>query len=115
MGETGRTFRCGTCNERRINHDAIHDITLTFEEIIAVSHCRRDWLLELIEEDIISVGGKPEQTTFSGFHLARIRRAQRLSRDFEAGIPALGLIMRLLDEVEELRKAQRPSVLLQDE
>ena len=72
------------------------DITLTFEEIIAVSHCRRDWLLELI-------------------HLARIRRAQRLSRDFEAGIPALGLIMRLLDEVEELRKAQRPSVLLQDE
>ena len=87
------------------------DITLTFEEIIAVSHCRRDWLLELIEEDIISIGGKPEQTTFSGFHLARIR----LSRDFEAGIPALGLIMRLLDEVEELRKAQRPSVLLQDE
>ena len=88
------------------------DITLTFEEIIAVSHCRRDWLLELIEEDIISVGGKPEQSMFSGFHLARIRRAQRLSRDFEAGIPALGLIMRLLDE---LRKAQRPSVLLQDE
>ena len=32
------------------------DITLTFEEIIAVSHCRRDWLLELIEEDIISIG-----------------------------------------------------------
>ncbi|ARC51848.1 MerR family transcriptional regulator [Neisseria mucosa] len=91
------------------------DITLTFEEIIAVSHCRRDWLLELIEEDIISIGGKPEQTTFSGFHLARIRRAQRLSRDFEAGIPALGLIMRLLDEVEELRKAQRPSLLLEEE
>jgi len=87
------------------------DITLTFEEIIAVSHCRRDWLLELIEEDIISIGGKPEQSTFSGFHLARIRRAQRLSRDFEAGIPALGLIMRLLDEVEELRKIQHFSTL----
>jgi transcriptional regulator, merR family len=27
----------------------------------------------------------------------------------------LGLIMRLLDEVEELRKAQRPSVLLEEE
>ena len=37
------------------------------------------------------------------------------SRDFEAGIPALGLIMRLLDEVEELRKIQRPRVLLEEE
>ena len=25
------------------------DITLTFEEILAASRCRRDWLLELIE------------------------------------------------------------------
>ena len=65
------------------------DVTLTFEEIVAASRCRRDWLLELIAEDIISIDGVPEKSTFSGFHLARIRRAQRLSRDFEAGIPAL--------------------------
>ena len=58
---------------------------------------------------------RARKSTFSGFHLARIRRAQRLSRDFEAGIPALGLIMRLLDEVEELRKIQRPLVLLEEE
>ncbi|WP_315360006.1 chaperone modulator CbpM [Neisseria bacilliformis] len=90
------------------------DITLTFEEIIAASRCRRDWLLALIEEDIISIDGTPEHTLFSGFQLARIRRAQRLSRDFEAGIPALGLIMRLLDEVEELRKSQPPTVLLDE-
>ena len=51
---------------------------------------------------------------YSGFQLARIRRAQRLSRDFDAGIPALGLIMRLLDEVEELRKAQQPLSLLNE-
>ena len=90
------------------------DITLTFEEIIAASRCRRDWLLQLIEEDIISIDGAPEHTLFSGFQLARIRRAQRLSRDFEAGIPALGQIMRLLDEVEELRKSQPPTVLLDE-
>ena len=91
------------------------DVTLTFEEIVAASRCRRDWLLELIAEDINSIDCAPEKSTFSGFHLARIRRAQRLSRDFEAGIPALGLIMRLLDEVEELRKIQRPLVLLEEE
>ncbi|MGF6147043.1 Uncharacterised protein [Kingella potus] len=90
------------------------DITLTFEEIITASRCRREWLLALIEEDIISIDGAPERTLFSGFQLARIRRAQRLSRDFEAGIPALGLIMRLLDEVEELRKTQ-PVWALPDE
>ena len=31
------------------------DVTLTFEEIVAASRCRRDWLLELIAEDIISM------------------------------------------------------------
>ena len=91
------------------------DITLSFEEIIAASRCRRDWLLALIDEEIISISGRPEESAFSGFHLARIRRAQRISRDFEAGIPALGLIMRLLDEVEELRKSQRTLELLHDE
>ena len=90
------------------------DITLSFEEIVRIGQCRREWLLELIEEDIISIEGRPEQAQFSGFQLARIRRAQRLSRDFDAGIPALGLIMRLLDEVEELRKMQQPLSLLNE-
>lgn len=91
------------------------DITLSFDEVISACQSRREWLLELIEEDIITVHGRPEQAEFSGFQLARIRRAQRLSRDFEAGIPALGLIMRLLDEVEELRKTQRPLHLIAEE
>ena len=71
------------------------DITLTFDEIIAASRCRREWLLELIDEDIISISGRPEHTQFSGFQL--------------------GLIMRLLDEVEELRKSERPTSLLAEE
>ena len=39
------------------------DVTLTFEEIVAASRCRRDWLLELIAEDIISIDGVPEKST----------------------------------------------------
>ena len=38
------------------------DITLTFEEIVAASRCRRDWLLELIAEDIISIDGAVSYT-----------------------------------------------------
>ena len=45
------------------------DVTLTFEEIVAASRCRRDWLLELIAEDIISIDGVPEKSTFSVFIL----------------------------------------------
>ena len=82
------------------------DITLTFDEIIAASRCRREWLLELIDEDIISISGRPEHTQFSGFQLARIRRARRISRDFEASVPATALILQLLDELETLRKGR---------
>lgn len=90
------------------------DIKLNFNEILTVCRGERQWLLELIEEGVISVEGLPEHAVFSGFQMARIRRAQRLSRDFDASIPALGLIMRLLDEVEELRKQSHPLSLLDD-
>ena len=90
------------------------DIQLTFNEIVRACDGDVDWVVNVIEEEIISVQGSPREAGFSGWQLARIRRAQRLSRDFEAGIPALGLIMRLLDEVEELRKSQPPTVLLDE-
>ena len=90
------------------------DVFLNFEQTLAAGGCPREWLLGLIEEEVIVVQGQPENCAYSGFQLARIRRAQRLSRDFDAGIPALGLIMRLLDEVEELRKAQQPLSLLDE-
>lgn len=80
------------------------DITLSFDEILEVCACDRQWLLALIEEGVIAVEGKPEQALFSGFQMGRIRRAGKIGRDFEASVPALGLILQLLDEVEELRK-----------
>lgn len=90
------------------------DITLSFDEMLEVCACDRQWLLALIEEGIISVKGEPEQAVFSGFQMGRIRRAGRISRDFEASVPALGLILQLLDEVEDLRKQAKPiSVLLE--
>ena len=36
-----------------------------------------------------------------------MRRASRLSRDFDASIPAIGLILELLEEVEQLRQFKR--------
>ena len=82
------------------------DVFLNFEQTLAAGGCPREWLLGLIEEEVIVVQGQPEHCAYSGFQLARIRRATRIGRDFEASIPATALIMRLLDELEELRKSQ---------
>lgn len=90
------------------------DIKLSFNEMLKVCSDDRQWLLELIEEGLISVDGRPEQAIFSGFQMARVRRACRLRHDFDASVPALSLIMRLLDEVEELRKQNRPFSLLDE-
>ncbi|KGQ71118.1 MerR family transcriptional regulator [Chelonobacter oris] len=80
------------------------DIQLTFDEIVRACDNNVDWVVSVIEEEIISIHGNPQQASFSGFQLARLRRAHRISRDFDAGAAATALILQLLDELEVLRK-----------
>lgn len=40
---------------------------------------------------------------FSGEALARVRRIQRLQRDFDASLASVGLMLDLLDEIDRLR------------
>jgi len=82
------------------------DIQLTYHEIIRACGDDADWLVRIIEADIIHVSGDLQAATYSGYQLARIRRAHRISRDFEASAPATALILQLLDELDELRKGR---------
>ncbi|MFC2752649.1 MAG: chaperone modulator CbpM [Cardiobacterium sp.] len=82
------------------------DIQLSYHEIIRACGDDADWLVRIIEADIIHVSGDPQAATYSGYQLARIRRAHRISRDFEASAPATALILQLLDELDELRKGR---------
>ncbi len=84
--------------------DKDKDIQLSFNELLRICDSEPQWVVSLIEEEIITISGDPKQATFSGYQLSRIRRAQRISRDFEASVPATGLILHLLDELEKLRK-----------
>ena len=88
-----------------MNHE--HDITLTYQEILHACEGEQDWLISILEENIITVHGNPQQASYSGWQLTRLRRAQRITRDFEASAPAAALILQLLDELETLRK-ERP-------
>ncbi|WP_367104867.1 chaperone modulator CbpM [uncultured Psychrobacter sp.] len=82
------------------------DIIMSFDELVSVCGQERQWILALIEENIIEYD-VPETKQFTGYQLTTVRRASRLSRDFDASVPAIGLILELLDEVEQLRQFKR--------
>ena len=86
------------------------DIIMSLDELVTACGQERKWVIELIEENIIEYD-VPEREQFTGYQLTTVRRASRLSRDFEASVPAIGLIIELLDEVEQLRQLKRQTEL----
>ena len=82
------------------------DLIMSLDELISACGQDRQWVIALIEENIIEYD-VPESEQFSGYQLTTVRRASRLSRDFEASVPAIGLIIELLDELEQLRSFKR--------
>jgi len=90
-----------------MNHSTeFTDIIMSLDELVSACGQERQWIIELIEENIIEYD-VPEHEKFTGYQLTTVRRASRLSRDFEASVPAIGLILELLDEVEQLRQLKR--------
>ncbi|MEL0620366.1 chaperone modulator CbpM [Psychrobacter proteolyticus] len=90
-----------------MNHSTeFTDIIMSLDELVSACGQERQWVIELIEENVIEYD-VPEREQFTGYQLTTVRRASRLSRDFEASVPAIGLILELLDEVEQLRQLKR--------
>ena len=89
------------------------DIDLSFDELVRACGGGADWVVQLIDEEVISINSSPTQARYSSLHLARIRRAGRIHRDFDASAAATALILQLLDELETLRR-QHPTALQQD-
>ncbi|BFM01433.1 hypothetical protein Psyaliredsea_00800 [Psychrobacter alimentarius] len=83
-----------------------NDIIMSLDELVSTCGQERQWVIELIEENIIEYD-VPEREEFTGYQLTTVRRASRLSRDFDASVPAIGLILELLDELEQLRQLKR--------
>ncbi len=82
------------------------DLIMSFDELVSACGQEPQWIIALIEENIIEYD-VPESEQFTGYQLTTVRRASRLSRDFEASVPAIGLILELLNEVEQLRQFKR--------
>ena len=63
-----------------------------------------DWVLKLIDYDILQIQVDPQSHQFIGEDVARARRAYRLQRDFDASLSAVAVMLDLIDEVQQLRR-----------
>jgi len=84
--------------------ELLQDYCLTLQQLCHSAAVEPEFVLELVEYEVLEPQGQRAVSwRFQAGDLARLRRAQRLMRDFELNLTGLALVMRLLDEVSELR------------
>ncbi len=78
---------------------------LSVDELSRLCAVDRTYIVELVEEGVLSVVevGTAEWR-FRGSALRRARTAVRLRRDLEINLPGVALAMTLLQELDELRR-----------
>ncbi len=78
---------------------------LTLQQLCKSSAIQPNIVIEYVEYDILAPKGEHKVNwQFNSSDLMRLRKAQRLMRDFELNIEGLALVMQLLDEISELKK-----------
>ena len=88
--------------------------------VITIDHClgEGDWLDaaalaracrvepgyidDLVQEGLLEPPSTDLASRFGGVELARVRRIRRLQADFDASLPAVALMLDLIDEVDRL-------------
>lgn len=60
-------------------------------------------IIELIDEGLLEPVSSEPINRFGSAELARVRRILRLQADFDASLPAVGVMLDLIDEVDRLR------------
>jgi chaperone modulatory protein CbpM len=83
--------------------DLLDDATLlSLGELCRACNVEAEWIEELVSHGILTAGDG-RVTHVSVHSISRVRKAQRLQRDFELNMPGLALALELLDEIERLR------------
>jgi chaperone modulatory protein CbpM len=63
-----------------------------------------EWVLQLLEYDILPNRPDNRIHQFFGDDVSRARRAYRLQRDFDASFTAVAMMLDLIEEVQKLRR-----------
>jgi chaperone modulatory protein CbpM len=78
---------------------------LSVDELSRLCAVDRTYIVELVEEGVLSVVEvDATEWRFPGSALRRARTALRLQRDLEINLPGVALALELLEELEELRR-----------
>lgn len=81
---------------------------LSIDELSRLCAVDRTYIVELVEEGVLSVTQvETSQWRFTGSALRRARTALRLQRDLDINLPGVALALELLEELAELRRARR--------
>lgn len=88
-----------------VSADVLEEQTgLTLEELCRACAAPTEWLLELVEEGVITPsGGGAAQWRFTGLHLRHARVAVRLQRDLGVNPAGAALALQLMEELDTLR------------
>jgi len=82
----------------------IEEDSLTLGQLCRACGVHADWVISLVEEGIIEPEGKEIHCWhFSGANLARVQSALRLQRDLGVNLAGIGLVLDLMDQLENLR------------
>jgi chaperone modulatory protein CbpM len=77
---------------------------LSVDELSRLCAVDRTYIVELVEEGVLSVEVDAAEWRFSGAALRRARTALRLQRDLEINLPGVALALELMEELEALRR-----------
>ena len=78
---------------------------LSFDELCLSADISKDYMLALIEHEIAVplTGTQPPQWQFNVTCVMRVKKAARLYRDLDIDWADLGLVLNLLDEIDQLK------------
>jgi chaperone modulatory protein CbpM len=80
-------------------------VVLSVDELSRLCAVDRAYIVELVEEGVLSVTAvEAEQWRFAGTALRRARTALRLQRDLEINLPGVALALELMEELDALRR-----------
>ena len=84
-------------------------VEFSLRELCAACRVSEEIVVEIVAEGIVEPSGSDRAACrFTGIALTRVLRALRLQHEFGVDLAGAALALDLLDELDRLRRAQRP-------
>lgn len=84
------------------------EVSLTLEQLCHVTHLENDFVIELVEQELIEpIGNTSEEWRFNSICLKRVSMAASFHHDLEVNLPGVALALELLNKIEELETKVR--------